>query len=98
MTIIVSIGVLPPAVHIERPSLSSLLPPFWYSDDLISPALTKRSHMAELPTTKLSIPLPSSNLESRPRLADYLNAGLDRKLPLLTPFADTFFEMVTNRI
>jgi LuxR family maltose regulon positive regulatory protein len=39
--------------------------------------------MTELLSTKLYIPRPRSNLVSRPRLTDFLNVGLDRKLTLI---------------
>ena len=39
--------------------------------------------MTELLTTKLYIPRPRSNLVSRPRLTELLNAGLDKKLTLI---------------
>ena len=40
--------------------------------------------MTELLSTKLYIPRPWSGLVSRPRLTDRLNAGLDRKLTLIS--------------
>ncbi|RIK29030.1 MAG: hypothetical protein DCC56_14300 [Anaerolineae bacterium] len=40
--------------------------------------------MIELLTTKLFIPRPRKNLVSRPRLVERLNAGLDKKLTLIT--------------
>jgi LuxR family maltose regulon positive regulatory protein len=40
--------------------------------------------MAELLSTKFFIPRPRSNLVSRPRLIERLNAGLDKKLTLVT--------------
>lgn len=39
--------------------------------------------MTNLLTTKLYIPRPRSNLVSRPRLTEHLNAGLDRNLTLI---------------
>jgi LuxR family maltose regulon positive regulatory protein len=39
--------------------------------------------MAELLSTKFFIPRPRSNLVSRPRLIEHVNAGLDKKLTLI---------------
>jgi LuxR family transcriptional regulator, maltose regulon positive regulatory protein len=39
--------------------------------------------MIELLRTKLFIPRPRKNLVARPRLVDWLNEGLDKKLTLI---------------